>query len=155
MLYYNRDKLIDNLTKRLCIFNGLKEHGFKPESELKQILERLQFQQFVVDNFEYQKYGLWESLVRDIQVLYIGDLTKLWKDTLLPHTSVGGVILNFVQHVAGVSLALYESKLGSQADAATHIPTRDCVGFNLLLAITLFNVTKSHDSRNRIVRSDQ
>lgn len=27
---------------------------------------------------------------------------------------------------------------------------RDCAGFNLLLAIVLFNVTKSHDLRNRI-----
>ena len=27
---------------------------------------------------------------------------------------------------------------------------KDCVGFNLLLAVVLFNVTKSHDLRNRI-----
>lgn len=66
----------------------------------------------MVDNFEYQKFGLWESLVRDIQVLYIGDLARLWKDTLLKHTRVGGVILHFIQHLSGISLALFESKQG-------------------------------------------
>ncbi len=31
ILYYNRDRLVDNLTKRLCIFHGLKEQGFKTQ----------------------------------------------------------------------------------------------------------------------------
>lgn len=30
VLHYNRDKMIDNLTKRLTIFYGLKGQGFKP-----------------------------------------------------------------------------------------------------------------------------
>lgn len=96
VLYYNRDKMIDSLTKRLSIFHGLKEQGFKGQKQLKQIFEKLQFYQFIVDNFEYQRYGLWESLVRDIQVLYVGDLASLWKETLLKHTRVGGLILNYI-----------------------------------------------------------
>ena len=66
VLYYNRDQMIDNLTRRLNVFYGLKGQGFKTSKQLKQIFERLQFQQFMVDNFEYQKFGLWECLVRDI-----------------------------------------------------------------------------------------
>lgn len=68
----------------------------------KQLLDKVQFFQFIVDNFEYSKvgigkiYGIQESLVRDIQVLYIGEVAKLWKDNLLEKSRVGGVILNFV-----------------------------------------------------------
>ena len=58
--------MIDNLTNRLSIYHGLKGQGFKPQKQLRQIFERLQFFQFIVDNFEYQKFGLTESLVRDI-----------------------------------------------------------------------------------------
>ena len=41
VLYYNRDLMIDNLTKRLSIFHGLKGQGFKPQKQLRQIFERL------------------------------------------------------------------------------------------------------------------
>lgn len=36
----------------------------------------------------------------------------MWKETLLKHARVGGLILNFIQHLSGISLALYESKQG-------------------------------------------
>ena len=110
----------------------------------------------MVDNFEYQRFGLWESLVRDIQILYVGDLVRMWKETLLKHTRVSGVILHYVQHLSGTALALFESRQGgSQGDPAVQVSMvqRDCVGFNLLLAIVLFNITKSHELRNRIPRA--
>ena len=52
-------------------------------------------------------------------------------------------------------MALYESKQGGVSDAAAQVSStqRDCVGFNLILAIVLFNVTKSHDLRNRIMKN--
>ena len=73
-----------------------------------------------MDNFEYSRFGLWESLVRDIQVLYMGELARLWKDTLLKHTrGVAGLILHYIQHLSGISLQLFESKQGgSMQDAA-------------------------------------
>lgn len=73
---------------------------------------------------------------------------------MLKHTRVGGVILNYIQHLSGISLALYENKHGAAQDAAAQVSStqKDCVGFNLLLALVLFNVTKSHDTRNRITK---
>ena len=89
--------------------------------------------------------GLWESLVRDIQVLYIGELARLWKDNLLEKSRVGGVILNFVQQLAGRTLQLYENKAGGINEVAHQsVQQKDSVGFNLLLAIVLSNVTRSH-----------
>ena len=35
VLYYKRDHMIDNLVKRLSIFHGLKEQGFKPQKQLR------------------------------------------------------------------------------------------------------------------------
>ena len=71
----------------------------------------------------------------------------MWKETLLKHTKVGGVILHYIQHLSGTALALFESKQGDQRSA--EVSQRDFVGFNLLLAIVLFNLTKSHELRNR------
>ena len=119
----------------------------------KQLLEKVQFSQFIVDNFEYSKVGIQESLVRDIQVLYIGELTKLWKDNLLEKSRFGGVILNFVQELAGRTLQLYESKASSLGDTA-QTNVKDSMGFNLLLAVVLANVTRSHNSKNRIMSSE-
>ena len=45
--------MIDTLVGRVSIFYGLKGQGFKSQPELRQVLERLQFYQFIVDNFEY------------------------------------------------------------------------------------------------------
>ena len=149
VLYYNRDKMLDSVVKRLSVFYALKGQGFKSQQEVRQTLERLQFYQFVVDNFEYSRFGLWESLVRDIQVLYLGELACMWKETLLKHTRAAGLILHYIQHLSGISLALFESKQGGAQDAASSAQ-RDCVGFNVLLAIVLFNVTKSHELRNRV-----
>ena len=69
----------------------------------------------MVDNFGYSKAGLWESLVRDIQVLYIGDLTRIWKENLIKHSKYGGVILNFIQQIANRTLQLYENKSDGHA----------------------------------------
>jgi hypothetical protein len=84
-------------------------------------------------------------------VLYIGELAKLWKENLLSMSRVGGVILNFVQQLAGRSLQLYENKAGEINDGIQ----KDNVGFNLLLAIVLSNVTRSHHTENQIKKSGQ
>lgn len=113
----------------------------------------------MVDNFEYSKAGLWESLVRDIQVLYIGDLTRIWKENLIKHSKYGGVILNFIQQIANRTLQLYENKSDGHATVGvnqifdvlknnTVQLAKDSVGFNILLAAVLSNLTKSHSNTN-------
>ena len=151
LLYYHRDKLQESLVQKLSIFYSFKGKGFKPMEYFSQLFNKVEFFQFIVDDFEYQKIGLWESLVRDIQVLYIGELSQLWKDNLLEKSRVGGVILNFVQQLAGRSLQLYENRAGGVSDGGHE---KDNVGFNLLLAIVLSNVTRSHHQDNRIMQSE-
>lgn len=37
----------------------------------------------IVDKFEYKKSGVTESFVRDIQVMWIGEVMERWKKALL------------------------------------------------------------------------
>lgn len=53
----------------------------------------------MIDNFDYQKAGLNESLTRDIQVMYTGDLMRLWKMELLK-LKIGPLMLNFMQRIS-------------------------------------------------------
>ena len=64
--------------------------------------------QLMVDSFEYSKLGLWESLVRDLQVLYVGDLAKLWKQSLVESSKYAAVILNFVHSVSDRAVSLLD-----------------------------------------------
>lgn len=57
----------------------------------------------MIDNFDYQKAGLNESLKRDIQVMYTGDLMRLWKMELLK-LKIGPLMLNFMQRISNQTL---------------------------------------------------
>lgn len=72
---------------------------FKGQRRDTRVIEGLgesDFFEFIVDSFEYNKRGLDVSHVRDIQVLMVGDLLQLWKQNLLKHSKVGGILLNFI-----------------------------------------------------------
>ena len=45
----------------------------------EQVLEDIGFIGLLIDNFEYQSKGLSEQLVRDLQVMYLGEFMKLFK----------------------------------------------------------------------------
>jgi hypothetical protein len=80
----------------------------------------------------------------------IGDLTQLWKRNILAKSKTGGVLINFIQHLTMKALYMYEAH--SNPSLLAELPKyhgKDYVGFNLLLAITICNVTRSHDEALR------
>ena len=83
-------------------------------------------------------------------MLLVGSIARMWKSNLMTYTKIGGVILNFVQEISCKTLQLFESRSADSNDIIS-TPIKDSVGFNLLLAIVLCNVTKSHNEQNRIL----
>jgi len=80
----------------------------------------------------------------------IGELAQHWKRNILAHSKTGGVLINFVQNLTMRTLYMYEAH--SNPTQLAEIPKysgKDYVGFNLLLAITLCNVTRSHEEALR------
>jgi hypothetical protein len=70
----------------------------------------------------------------------MGELFIEWKKVLMVSTS-GNSILNFINIMSSRTLSLFEtSKSGENEFNAT----KDYLGLNLLMAITLYNVSHSH-----------
>lgn len=70
-------------------------------------LEEIGFVGLIIDNFEYQSNGLTEQIVRDLQVMYLGEVLKMYKAELLADNKSdlkrdikGPLILNFLSIIA-------------------------------------------------------
>jgi hypothetical protein len=83
ILYYESEAIKENTVKKILIFNSFKFQEFKSHDEIESIFNDLSIIQFILDNFDYKKHGLSESLVRDINVILIGEISCHWKKKLL------------------------------------------------------------------------
>lgn len=120
------------------IFNSFKHQEFKTLSEVEQIINELSIYQVFIDNFDYKKAGLNESLVRDIQIILMGEISNTWKNNIIQDSEYPNSILNFISILSSRTLHLFENK-----QDASGLLAKDYVGINLLMAITLYNVTHS------------
>ena len=66
ILQYGQEEVKEQIIKMLLIFSSFKQNEFKSQNDIKQIIEETSIYQLLIDNFEYKKQGLNESLVRDI-----------------------------------------------------------------------------------------
>jgi hypothetical protein len=91
----------------------------------------LSLAKIVEDHFDYRQARITESLARDLSVLYIGELSTLWKNEFKnlvqtksahskdmlyqklrrQHKIMGQKILNFVFNLSRRALLMYESKM--------------------------------------------
>ena len=90
--YYNdlaiRERVVDRLLVLKLFKSRKKIEGRPTESfskiyqreEVEAILDQISFFRSLEDSFEYSSVKINESLARDIQVLYLGELTTLWKN---------------------------------------------------------------------------
>jgi hypothetical protein len=95
--------ITDGIIQKLSLFFSLTSEGQNNLATLvmlRQQLSQSMLFKLTIDNFEYSKVGLWESLVRDIQVLFIGDLSRLWKNNILSNSKYGSVMLSFVHQLS-------------------------------------------------------
>lgn len=90
------------------------------------------------DNVDYKKISLSETLFKDIQLIYLGELISLWKNTLIQTSENSVAILNFINTLAQRTLHLFENKQDQ-----SNLLAKDYVGINLLHGITYYNATHS------------
>jgi hypothetical protein len=66
--YLQKDAIQESLLQKLSTLSAFTTEGAAPLAKLKQQIAQSPwfFFQLMVDTFEYQKLGLWESYVRDI-----------------------------------------------------------------------------------------
>ena len=94
----------------------------------------------LVDNFDYKKANLTESLVKDIQVLIIGELSTYYKDSIQQFLkpTMSKALISFINCLSNRTVQLFENK----DMHANQLVVKDFVGLNLLLALTLNNITR-------------
>ena len=94
------------------------------ETVNEQNLHELGFIGLMVDNFEYSSFGLNEQNIRDLQVVWFGELLKLQKTELLTDNKSdlkrdikGSLILNLLSIISSRQIADFEnSRSGEQND---------------------------------------
>lgn len=115
VLYYNSDSIRDTIVKKMMVFNPFKQGEFKSKDEMTRMIADLSPYQLIVDNFDYKKAGVNESFVRDLQILWMGEIFLQW--TNLQHqasskqiASSNSLILKFINTLSKRTLSVFENQ---------------------------------------------
>lgn len=112
VLTNTRDLVKTQIVEKLAVFYCFKGYGHKDWGYFYELLSDKDFYHFAVDNFEYAKAGLWESLVRDIQIVFFGEIAQLWKSDLQGTSEVADQIFKFMWKLTSRCSSNYESIAG-------------------------------------------
>lgn len=145
VFYYSSDEIKEQLVKRMLIVNPYKQGELKSLDDMKKAVGDLSPYQLIVDKFEYRKSGVTESFIRDLQVMWIGEVTSRWKlkitegaeDQESSQIVAGPVVLDFINIMSHRTLAAFDGKTESA-------PQKDFVGLNILMALVLYQITRSN-----------
>jgi hypothetical protein len=75
-----------------------------------------------------------------MQVIVIGELVSEWKNILtLNNKAVANTIFHYINFLSCRAVKIFE-----QHNDADFNPEKDFIGLNILLALTLFNITIDH-----------
>ena len=119
----------------------MRSDEFRSLDEMTRVIKGVSPYHLIIDGFDYKKAGLNENMVRDIQIIMMGEVFIEWKKILLQPSllSVSAPILNFINILSQRTLHLFEIKSDNEFSVI-----KDFIGLNLLMAITLYNVSRSH-----------
>lgn len=98
--------------------------------------------QLIVDSFDYKKAGVTESLVRDLQVMWMGQIFLQWRNVLLETSvkQIAGISTNIIKFIRTISLRTLN--VFERQNEVQMASDKDYVGLNLLMALTLYVVSR-------------
>ncbi len=141
IIYYNTETIQNMIIDKLMIINCMRSEEFKSLDEMTRVIKNVSPYHLIIDGFDYKKAGLNENMVRDIQIIMMAEIFIEWKKILLQPCvlQVSSPILNFINILSQRTLHLFEIKSENEFSVI-----KDFIGLNLLMAITLYNVSRSH-----------
>lgn len=141
IIYYNTEAIQNTIIDKMMIINCMRSDEFRSLEDMTRVIKSVSPYHLIIDGFDYKKAGLNENMVRDIQIILVGELFIEWKKILLQPSllSVSVPLLNFINILSQRTLHLFEIKSENEFSVI-----KDFIGLNLLMAITLYNVSRSH-----------
>jgi len=80
MLINKGEELRASIIESLLVYTPLKQQSLEIYSKegFESLLKQAPIEQLLVDNFDYKQAGLSDSIVKDLNVLIIGNITQMW-----------------------------------------------------------------------------
>jgi len=84
MLINKGEELRASIIESLLVCTPFKQQSLEIYSKegFEALLKQAPIEQLIVDNFDYKQAGLSDSVVKDLNVLIVGNLTQMWLQQL-------------------------------------------------------------------------
>lgn len=109
ILYYSNESIQESIISKMVIIHCMKTGEFKSLEDTQKMVKSFSPYQIIVDNIDYKKSGINDSIFREMQVIVIGEVFREWKKILVSeYPSVADSILSFVNLLSQRTIKLFE-----------------------------------------------